>query len=50
MFANNEKELVILIQTIRIYNQDIETEFSIEKSIMLMMKSGQITERIELPN
>ena len=51
-FAKNEKELVTLIQTKRIYSQDIVMEFGIEKGAMLMMRSGkrQITEVIELAN
>ena len=41
-----------LIQTIRIYSQNIGMEFGIEKCALLIMKSGrrQITEGIELPN
>ena len=35
------KELESLIQTIRIYNQEVETEFSVEKYAMLKMKSGK---------
>ena len=49
-FAKNEKELETLIQTIRIYSQDIRIEFGIEKCGILIMKSGskQIREGIEL--
>ena len=52
LFARNETELETLIQTIRIYSQDIEIEFGIEKCAMLIMKSRkrQIMERKELPN
>ena len=41
-----------LIQKVRIYSQDIEMEFSIEKCAMIVMKSGKrhMTEVIELPN
>ena len=48
----NEKELKTLIQTTRIYSQDIGMEFSRKKCTMLIMKSGKgyITEGIELPN
>ena len=48
----NEKELKILIQTIRIYSQDIRMEFGIEKYVILIMRSGkrQITQGIEQPN
>ena len=35
LFAKNEKELKTLIQTVRIYSQDIGMEFSIEKCAML---------------
>ena len=48
----NEKAWEVLIQTIRIYNQDIGIEFGIEKYVILIMKSGktETTEGIELPN
>ena len=41
LFAKNEKELLILIQTVRIYSQDIEMEFGIENCTMLIMKSSK---------
>ena len=49
-FAKNEKELETLIRTVRIYSEDIEKEFSIEKCALLMIKSGkrQMTEGIKL--
>ena len=48
----NEKKLETLIQTIRVYSQDIGMELDIEKYPMLIMKSGkrETKERIELPN
>ena len=47
-----KKELETLIQTVRIYSQDIGLEFGIEKCAMLVMKSGKqhITEDVKLPN
>ena len=50
VFAKNEKEQEILIQPIRIYNQDRGMEFGIEKYAMLIMKSGkrETAEGIEL--
>ena len=39
-FVKNEKDMDTLIQTIRFYSQDIEMEFGIEKSAMLITKSG----------
>ena len=52
LFAKNEKELETLIQTVRIYNQDIGMEFGIDKCVMIVMESGKrrLTEGIELPN
>ena len=46
LFTKNEKELKTLIQTVRIYSQDIGMEHGIEKCAKLIMKSGkqQITE------
>ena len=51
-FGKNDKELNTLIQTIRIYSQDIGMEFGIEKYAMLIMKGGkrETIERIEIPN
>ena len=50
LFAQNEKEWETLIQTFRIYSQDIGMEFGIDKYAMLVIKSGKrhITEGIEL--
>ena len=52
LFAKNEKELETLILTIKIYSQDIEMEFGLEKCVMFILRSRkrQITEGIELPN
>ena len=41
IFDQNEKELVFLIQTIRIFSQDIGMEFGIEKCTMLVIKNGK---------
>ena len=50
--CQKENELATLIQTIRIYTQDIGTEFAIEKCAMLIMKNekGETMERTEQPN
>ena len=52
LFAKNEEELENLIQAERIYSEDIEIEFAIEKCAMLIMKSRKRlrTEEIEQPN
>ena len=51
-WQKKEKEPETLIHAVRIYNQDIEMEFSIEKCAMLVMKSGKrhVTEGMEQPN
>ena len=41
LFAKNEKELETLIHAVRIYSEDIEMEFGIEKCVMLVMKSSK---------
>ena len=52
LFTKNKKELETLIQTVRIYSQNIGMEFGIEKCAMLVMKSGKeyMTEEVEQPN
>ena len=52
IFAKNEKELETLVQTIRIYSQDIGMEFGIEKCAMLVIKRGErkLMNGIQLPN
>ena len=39
----NEKELETIIQAVRIYNQDIEREFGIEKCTMLIKEKQETT-------
>ena len=52
LFAKNERELETLIQTARIYSQDIGMEYGIEKCAMSVMKNGKrhMADGIELPN
>ena len=52
LLVKNERELETLIQTVRIYYQDIGMESDIEKCSVLVMKSGKrdMTERVELRN
>ena len=47
-----QTELETLIQTIRIYSQDVGMEFAIDKRDKLIMKSGkrEVIEGIKLPN
>ena len=44
---NGKKELETPIQTIRIYSQDIGMEPSIEKGVMMIMRSGKEKQRKE---
>ena len=52
LIAKSEKEVETLIETIRIYNQDIGMKFSLEKSVTQIKKRGkwEIKEGIELLN
>ena len=52
LFAKTEKELETLIQTVKIYSQNIGIEIGIEKCAMLVMKSSKrhMMEGVALPN
>ena len=50
VFAQNEKELETLLQTIRIYSQDIGMEFRTEKCSMLIIKKTKRTEQTNKEN
>ena len=52
LFAKNEKEQETHIHAVRIYSQDIEMKFGIEKCVILVMKSGKrhMTDGVELQN
>ena len=52
LFAKIEKELEILIQTVRMYSQDIGMEFGMEKYTILVIKSSKrhMTEGAKLPD
>ena len=41
LFAKKEKEVETLIHAVRIYSQDMEMEFGIDKYAMLVMNSGK---------
>ena len=50
--SKSERALDSLIQTVRIFREDIGMQFGIEKCAMLVMKKGKIvkSDDIELPN
>ena len=52
LFGKNGKDRETLIHAVRIYSQDIEMEFGIEKCALFVMKSSKrhITDGMELPN
>ena len=52
LYSRSEKGLDSLIQTVRVFSEDIGMEFVIEKCIMLVMEKGKIVKSvgIELPD
>ena len=47
VFARTKKELETVIQTVRIYIQDIGMEFGIEKCAILIVKKGKEKQKNE---
>ena len=52
LYAKTEKELDSLVQTVRVFSEDIGMKFSIEKCSMLIIKRGKKvkSDGIKLPN
>ena len=52
LYANNEKSLESLIQTVRVFSNNIGMEFGVEKCAVLKMKKGKManSDEIALPN
>ena len=52
LYSRSEKGLDSLVQTVCLFNEDIEMEFGIEKCAMLVMEKGKIVKSvgIELPD
>ena len=52
LYASNEKSLESLIQTVRVFNNDIGMEFRVEKCAVMSMKKRKMTnsDGIALPN
>ena len=44
LYSRNEKELDLLVQTIRIFSKDLGMKFGIEKQAMLVIEKGKIVE------
>ena len=52
LYSRNEKGLNSLVQTLRVFSEDIRTEFGTEKCTMLVIEKGKIVKSvvIELPD
>ena len=52
LYSRSEKGLDSLVQTVRVFSEDIGMEFGIEKCAMLVMEKGKIVKSvgIELPD
>ena len=52
LYSRSEKGLDLLVQTVRVFSEDIAMEFGIEKSAMLVMEKGKIVKSVgmELPD
>ena len=52
LYSESEKGLNSLVQTVRVFSEDIGMEFGIEKCVMLVMEKGKIVKSvgIELPD
>ena len=46
LYSRNEKELNSLVQTIRVFSEDIGMEFGIEKYAMLVKEKGKIVKSV----
>ena len=52
LYSRSEKGFDSLVQTVRVFSEDIGMQFGIEKCAMLVMEKGKIVKsvRIELPD
>ena len=52
LYAKNEKVLYSLVQTVRVFSNDIGMQFGLDKCVVLIMKRGKIVKSggIESPN
>ena len=51
LYGKNEREIELLVQTVRIYSEDIAIEFGIQKCACIILKRGKTTsfDGINLP-
>ncbi len=52
LYGKKEKELDSLVQTVRVFSQDIRMEFGIDKCAMIVLKRGKLvmSDGIKLPD
>ena len=52
LYSRSEKGLVSLVQTVRVFSEDIAMEFGIEKCAMLVLEKGKTVKSVgrELPD
>ena len=52
LYSKSEKALHSVIETVKIFSQDIRIQFAIDKCAMLVMKKGKIvkSDDIQFPN
>ena len=52
LYSRSEKRMDSLVQTVRVFSEDIGMEFGIEKCVMLVMEKGKIVKSagVELPD
>ena len=52
LYAKSERELDLLIQTVRIFSYDIDMVFGLDKCVVLVLKMRKMVqiERIDLPD
>ena len=48
LYSRSEKGLNSLVQTVRVFSEDIGTEFGMEKCVMLFMEKGKILKSVGL--
>ena len=46
LYSRNEKGLYLFVQTIRVFSGDVETEFGVEKCVMLVIEKGKIVKSV----
>ena len=48
LYSRSEKGLDALVQTVRVFSEDIGMDFGIEKCAMLLMEKGKIVKSVDI--